>query len=95
MAKIPALVWLAVGVAVAIVSYKVGDAFKLFFYLGIVFIIVGVLKAVLKKRAQPTHQTHASHQAHHTQTHAFLCPKCRYQVHATDRFCKNCGHRLR
>ena len=91
MAKIPAIVWIVVGAVVLFFSYRIGTSFSAFLYLGALFILIGVFKLIFSRKKEVPVQ----HPAHHIQHHGHYCPRCRYQVHPTDNFCKNCGHRLR
>jgi hypothetical protein len=91
MAKIPAFVWLVLGAVVAFISYEVGPAFQWFLYLGLFFVAVGVVKLFFgRKTLGPIYPAHPVQRAHQ-----HFCPRCRHPTHPTDRFCRNCGQRLR
>ncbi len=65
------LVWLLIGGAVAAWSYALGDKFTLFFYLGLLFLVVGIAKfgirvitgkdKVIVKEAEQPHPTYGQH----------------------------------
>lgn len=64
---IPWVVWLAVGAAVALWSLKLGAKFTLFFYAGLVFVAIGLVKMVISLLTRSPEHT-AKHQAHPTHT---------------------------
>ncbi len=99
MAKLPPWSWLLAGLAIAITSWKV--EMPLFFWLGWIFVIIGITKFLImlltsekttKTERRMTQQYAPIHQAH---THQYYRCQCGNPARATDRFCNNCGRRLR
>ena len=94
--EIPFWAWLVAGGFMTLVSWTVGDL-EIFFYLGIMFVVFGLLKLFIlgrpkKAQAQPT----INHRPqHHMHPHAAQCPRCHMTISIYDRFCRNCGVRLR
>ncbi len=89
---IPALVWLVVGVFVSVVSLKVPNLL-FFFYIGLIFIGIGVAKLVgkfiLKKKVSKLEVKVVNPQLFKT------CYHCKSHVRGVDLFCWRCGARLR
>ncbi len=99
MAAIPALVWFLIGAIVVGISWYMG--MPLFFWIGWVFIIVGIARLTInfilgqketkqeKKAIQtgPVVKKHPQHQY-------YRC-SCNNPVKITDNFCNYCGRRLR
>lgn len=102
MAQIPSWLWLFAGIIVTAGSYYVGGKVALFFYLGLLFLLIGVAKAIIwfvmrkpKKtegtqmpspKAQPVQPVHGQYGK---------CRWCGRFVRLTDSFCWGCGRRLR
>ncbi|MBS3114726.1 zinc ribbon domain-containing protein [Candidatus Woesearchaeota archaeon] len=100
MAKIHGLVYIAVGLFVSIFSWKVNyEKFVFFFYAGLVFVFVGVMKLIfglikrkMSKTGEVQHITsvQSQHQAHHYKR----CHKCGNIMKMHDRFCSRCGAKV-
>jgi len=98
MAEIPWWVWIGVGLFVTIASAVVGGRMYFFIWIGLIFMIVGIVKAVFlfvfrereTKQEQKTMQAPAMHMPR--QTH---CPRCRVATTLHDNFCRYCGQKLR
>ncbi len=98
MAKIPALVYLLVGALVSYVSLRIGANFTFFFYVGLVFIGVGLAKLLIGfvLRKKETKNEKKVEQKSEKQTpHIRYCPRCRSACRMFDYFCWRCGTRLR
>jgi len=94
MAGIAWWVWLSIGLFISISSAYVGGKLKIFAWIGILFVIIGIAKIiylfVFRER-----ETAAAKPVPIQQTQHFYCPRCRFAVHAYDFFCRKCGARLR
>jgi hypothetical protein len=83
-AKLPAWSWLAVGLVIAVTSWYV--EMELFFWLGWVFIIIGIARFLLgfvfREKEQPRDIT--THHTHHRTIHgtAHVSPGARYGHYA-------------
>ena len=90
--KVPALVWLMLGILLSVVSYYLGDEFVLFFYAGLIIIILGIFKLVLgyvfsSKETIIEKKT--------VQEKYAKCPHCNNATRKIDYFCAMCGKELR
>ena len=89
--KIHGLVYILVGLFVSFASWMVNfGKLLLFFYAGLLFILVGIVKLSLGKRDE------AKHAAHHKPQHQAkfrYCPRCANILRPHDRFCSVCGAR--
>ncbi|MBS3125641.1 hypothetical protein J4211_05345 [Candidatus Woesearchaeota archaeon] len=96
MASIPWWAWLGVGAFVAITSAGVGGKLKMFAWVGLLFIVIGIAKAVYifvlqeREESTPKHTPVTS-----PRQHILFCPRCRAQAQVSDYFCRLCGLRLR
>ncbi len=96
MAKIPAGVWLAVGIAVVLTAWYADMA--LFFWLGWAFAAFGIAKLVAGYMlgVKETHlEKKIVQQAMPRAAHQYYRCSCGNPVKATDNFCSYCGRRLR
>ncbi len=95
MAALPSWSWLLVGLIIAATSWTM--EMPLFFWLGWLFVIVGIAKFVIGflTRERETPQERRVMQqlapAHHQY---YRCP-CGNPVRVADHFCNHCGRRLR
>lgn len=102
MVRIHGLVYLIVGIGVVIPSRFV-DGLQPFFYVGIVFIAIGVAKLVwryITREKTPKMQSYKPMQQRRTQAPyqqqpVYRCPRCGSQSGALFNFCSQCGVRLR
>lgn len=89
MPKIHGLIYIAVGLFVSILSWRLDyNKLTFFFYAGLVFVLVGVIKLLLdlaKRKAG------AKEKAHHRLHQIKYCPKCGNATKLHDRFCSRCG----
>ena len=94
MAKIHWLAYVIVGLVVSIISWKFNyQKLIFFFYIGLIFILVGIVKLIfnlMKKEKKAEHKTQQiNQQAHHIK----YCTQCGNQLRTHDRFCSRCGRR--
>ena len=86
-------VWVVIGAIVSIASTLIGDKLIVFFYVGLVFLAIGIFKFVVlltgKDEKVPRHL-----HGHSNQTKS-ICYFCKNHVGDTDTFCRVCGSRLR
>jgi len=97
MAKIPSWVFIGTGLFVSIVSLFRYAKFKIFFYAGLIFIVVGMVKLFSKSaksegELSSTHQK--AHQAHKSNPQIKYCHQCGSPMRLHERFCMRCGARV-
>ncbi|MBI4150492.1 hypothetical protein HY492_00010 [Candidatus Woesearchaeota archaeon] len=97
MAKIPAFAYLLVGALVAYVSLRIGETFTFFFYVGLVFLGIGLAKLLIGflLRKKETKTEKKLEQPAKPANHIRYCPRCRSACRMFDYFCWRCGTRLR
>lgn len=88
MAKIHGLVYIIIGFFVFIVSLT-SKKFIVFLFVGIIFILVGVIKFILKVNGGKV----ARHVKHETYHHKY-CTQCGNLLRLHDKFCTRCGARF-
>lgn len=112
--KIPAVAWLTIGILIAVFSWIVRATAKnkgmiLFFYIGILFAVVGIIKIIFQKNNEtkskkPAHHTpvHSNKELHaHNQRiqqnipHYQTCFGCGTKHPLNMLYCSRCGTRLR
>lgn len=101
MAKIHGLIYIIVGLFISILSWKLTyQKFILFFYIGLIFVLVGAIKIILnflknksQNKLQSAHQKMPYQlQQKHLQAQKFRrCHKCGNIMKLNDRFCSRCG----
>ena len=95
MAKINWSVYVIIGLFVSVASYRLNfQKLIFFFYIGIIFIIVGIAKLIFdnvnKKEDKPQKiQTQKQHMQKFKR-----CLRCGNIVRINDRFCGKCGARV-
>ncbi len=107
MAKIHWLVYIAVGLFVSVLSYKINyNNLYLFFYVGWIFVLIGIIKMLfgfgknkdvknLQQKMQHKNLTQPQHSMQHHQKHHYKrCHRCGNVMRLNDRFCSKCGLRL-
>jgi len=106
MGKIHGATYFIIGILVAVFSYYLdnkrgSDSFILFFYIGVLFVIIGLIKlvalAIKKKDEHPKPPRHQQQQkSHHQQVHHTpqFCQRCGAALRQTDHFCAMCGNAL-
>ncbi|MBI4451267.1 zinc ribbon domain-containing protein [Candidatus Woesearchaeota archaeon] len=98
MAKIPGIVWLLVGAAVAWYSSRpqYADKFVTFFYVGLAFVAIGLFKIFTSSiRPSKAREHHQVERALHQYKDVRFCPRCGHPNKVHDYFCSRCGTRLR
>ena len=99
MSKIHGLIYIIVGLFVSSISWKLNYAkLFLFFYLGLIFIIVGIVKLILgpkanKEEMKPKSTQRNLHQSMQRQ-HYKRCQRCGNIARIHDNFCSRCGTRI-
>lgn len=96
MARISGIVFIIVGIIVTITSYFFVEEIFVFSYIGILFIVWGIIKIIYKKLTSPSkkktdfikqHKKHRNRRPH--------CPYCNKVIVIHDNFCSNCGALLK
>jgi len=99
MATIPWWIWIGVGLFVALVSAQLSTKLTLFIWIGVLFILIGIGKAIAVVILTPKEQKKiaATPYPHKPTpfTHTLYCPRCRVAINTHDNFCKFCGMQLR
>ena len=95
MAKIHGLVYILVGLFVSISSWRLNyEKLIFFFYSGLFFIFIGILKLIfnlIKNKTGKKEKIHAKSVQH--QTHKY-CHNCGTALRHQARFCTRCGARV-
>ena len=95
MPKMHSLVYFVVGVFVSIVSLKINyGKLYLFFYAGLVFILIGIVKTfnLIKNRITKPEVKHSKPYDQARQLK--YCHNCGNPVRMHQRFCSKCGNSL-
>lgn len=92
--KVPALVWLMLGILLSVVSYYLGEDFILFFYAGLVIIALGVFKLILGYIFS-TKETSIEKKTVQEQEKYAKCRHCNNITRKIDYYCAMCGRQLR
>ena len=102
MAKLHGLVYIVVGFFVASVSWKISyEKLFLFFYIGVLFILLGIGKLIFGSKANKEEkqktagqkiQNRTLNQTMHQQFKR--CGKCGNAARVNDNFCSRCGARV-
>lgn len=96
MVEISWWLWLGIGLFVSVTSAVMGGPLWLFMWVGILFVIFGIGKLVIKVVLSPKEEKRATQApAPVDRPQGFYCPRCRVSIHPTDVFCRYCGTRLR
>ena len=98
MTKIHWVAYLLIGSFVSLVSFFRYESLKFFFYAGVLFIAVGIVKLVFSitkdkdEKVRANEQLYTNKVQHH---HQFkYCSRCRNVLKIHDRFCSRCGSRV-
>ena len=104
MAKVHGIVYLIIGIFVAIASYKINyDKLYVFFYIGLLFIIYGVAKIIIdyinkdekKQVVPPNINKNQLNQFRQPVKQLYKrCPNCGNVARGYDNYCPRCGNRL-
>ena len=96
--KIHAIIYLIIGAVISYVSLRIGSTFTFFFYVGLVFIGIGVAKLLigflLKKKESKSEKKNEAPMRVSPPLWKH-CSRCKSQVRTVDFFCWRCGTRLR
>lgn len=90
--KIPFWLWVITGLLISLVSSAL--KMKLFIWIGLVFLAIGIGKMVFvfalkeKKGKEKIIRQQAQQQY-------YYCPRCKARVHAAENFCRMCSQRLK
>jgi len=102
MAEIPWWAWIGIGLFVSVSSAISGGKVKIFAWVGLLFVAVGIAKVVYLFVLKPRESEAEKHAMHMPQPilpaqppSSYYCPRCRITVQPTDFYCKYCGQRLR
>jgi chromate transport protein ChrA len=94
MAKIHWLVYIIVGIFVSIFSWKTDfEKLMLFFYLGLLFILIGIVKLVFVI-GKGRHKEEKTHHKAGQQHKGKYCHSCGSQIELHHKFCTKCGAKL-
>ena len=92
--KIPALVWLMLGILLSAASYYLGDDFVLFFYAGLIIIAIGVFKIILgyvfSEKQTPMEKRIIKRKEYYDK-----CRHCGNITRKIDYYCSMCGNELK
>ena len=104
MAKIPGIIYLIIGIFVAVASYEISyNKLYFFFYIGLIFIVYGVARIVIefinkgeeKKVNSPNMRRNQLNQVKQTLKQQYKrCPNCGNVARGYDNFCARCGNKL-
>lgn len=102
MVKIHWSFYIIIGVSVLIASYEIDyQKFKLFIWLGYVFLIVGVAKLgiwfVNRGKERPFERREIRREIYQPQQQRMMryCPRCGNALRGYENFCAICGQRVR
>lgn len=98
--KIPALLWLMLGIFLTLASWQLGEDFVLFFYAGLILTALGVFKAILgyvfsSKETSKEKERIKKIQIPEEHPHYTKCRHCGNVIRRIDYYCSMCGKRLR
>ena len=96
MLEIHGVVYLIGGIVLSIVSYMLnGNSWKgnfiLFFFLGVIGVIVGLIKLIPKMKKHKVHHPAQHHAQHNIMRY---CKNCGTALNHLQQFCHRCGTRL-
>lgn len=92
--KVPAVIWLMLGILLSGASYYLGEDFVLFFYAGLIIIALGVFKAILQY-VFSERETKLEKKITKETTQYSKCRFCSNTVRKIDYYCSMCGRQLR
>ena len=93
MPKIHGLVYVIVGLFISIASWRLNyEKLIFFFYAGLIFIFVGIVKLIFDFIKRRTNKTEM-HQKRYSQIRQRYCSKCGNVIRLDDGFCRKCGTR--
>ena len=87
-------VFFAIGAVLSGVSYFLGEKYKLFMFIGLVFMAYGVVKVFINKKSKA--EIIKDLKAKPTTVYSGgYCPSCKTELVPYSRFCHMCGIRIR
>ncbi len=112
--RIHGVFYILAGVAISLYTRFIearadtGSKLTLFFYVGLVFIGVGIFKLVARyvfKRGggsdEESHPHDSEHEEHKKRSRGYqqspkskICPRCRSKMHPRVKYCSNCGFKF-
>ena len=95
MATIPAIVYLLIGAGISYLSFRAGEELTIFFFVGLIFIGIGVAKFLIGRIFKTGVSKSVEKQLPKLHSHLRYCPKCRSPARKVDKFCTRCGIKLR
>ena len=95
MPKINGLVYIAVGLFVSIMSYKLNyQKLIFFFYIGLLFVFVGVVKLIFGLIKRNVNKKESAQQKTQHQAKIKYCHRCGNAMRLDARFCTRCRARV-
>jgi membrane-bound ClpP family serine protease len=101
MANIPSWVYILIGAIIAIYSKYIqtklssdSTAMTLFFWIGVIFILLGLGKMAFKVIAAREKTKKEPKTEQKSQTNIVACPNCKTKHYSTSNFCHKCGANL-
>mgnify|MGYP001075016761 CR=1 FL=1 len=92
--KIPAIIWLMLGVLLSGASWYLGEEFILFFYAGMIITALGIFKLILQYIFSEKTSTKEK-QMIKKQENYERCRYCNNLTRKIDYYCSMCGRRLK
>jgi len=101
--KLPGILWLIFGLAISVFAQIVMSkqenptAMQLFFYIGLLFVAIGIFKIVLKIMLKPKESKYEEKNISEQDEKfkVIFCPKCKVKNYSSFNYCRNCGTKLR
>jgi len=98
MGKVHWIVYIILGGAVLLASYNIdSQKFKLFIWIGYLFLIVGIAKLgiwfVTRRKESPAEKKEIKRELQ--PRNVMSCPRCKSVLYGYMNFCSRCGVRLR
>ncbi|MAG39106.1 hypothetical protein CMO90_03380 [Candidatus Woesearchaeota archaeon] len=95
MTKIPGFVYFILGIIISAYSKYIeektkADFLTIFFYIGIFFIFIGIVKMIFAPSKTKKNFKHKKNYGH-----IMLCPRCKTKNYNYSRFCHICSYRLK
>lgn len=91
MAKIHGIAYVIFGIILSVVSFYINKSqekrsFILFFYIGILMVIIGLIKLIFGKKEEKPQKRESAFSKY--------CSYCGNAAQAFDQFCSKCGNKL-
>lgn len=95
MPKIHGLIYILVGLFVSILSYKLNyEKLIFFFYAGLIFIFIGVIKLIFDLIKREMSKTTTQHKIHGKPQNIRYCHQCGATLSLHHKFCTRCGAKV-